>query len=186
VTRALTGTVLAIATSWVLATPASAEVTRSTTGYASVFLTHETAGEVDVFVPFDVFAPEGIDAFGRGEVFVQGFECTTEDSVPATVDGLSSATAGGTLDLVCSSPEREVTGHAEIDLVWTADGPVERTTTAGRFSPCVTHLQVRHAAVTGSMTIVIPDLGVGVVVTPPGDDDDSIRQEHSLCHPSRG
>ena len=91
--RALTGMVLAIATSWVLATPASAEVTRSSTGYASVFLTHGTAGEVDVFVPFDVFAPEGIDAFGRGEVFVQGYECTTEDSVPATVSGLSSATA---------------------------------------------------------------------------------------------
>ena len=33
--------------------------------------------------------------------------------------------------------------------------------------------------------IVIPDLGVDITATSPGDDDDSVRQERSLCHPSR-
>ena len=183
--RGLTVLLLAGATIWAAAGPAAAGVTRSTLGLASVFLTNPDPAGPEILVPFDVFAPEGVDAFGRGEIFVLGFECVTEDAVPATVDGLASASAQGELAYVCNSPTDSVTGTATVDLAWIADGRTRRVTTAGPFSPCVTHLQIRHATVTGSVHILIPDLGVDVTATSPGDDDDSVRQERSLCHPSR-
>jgi hypothetical protein len=152
-------------------------------GYASVFLTG-----ADVFVAFDVFSPEGQDPFGKGEFFVLGYDCLTEEQVPATVDGLESATAGGTLALTCGYHGEgvppgppEVSGTAIVELVWAGEGAVTEQDLGGPGSSCVGRLQVRSARVSGSVHLEVPALGVDVVATPPGDDDDTIREERSSC-----
>jgi hypothetical protein len=68
-------------------------------GYASVFLTG-----TDVFIPFDVFAPPDQEPFGKGEFFVLGYDCLTEEQVPATVVDLDSAAAAGTLSTTWGYP----------------------------------------------------------------------------------
>jgi hypothetical protein len=65
------------------AAPPDSGASRSTAGYAFTFL-----GSSDVFMPFDVFTPSGTDPFGVAEIYVQGYECFLQNTVPATVEGL--------------------------------------------------------------------------------------------------
>lgn len=167
-------------------------VSRSTAGYAFTFL-----GSSDVFVPFDVFAPSGADAFGIAEIYVNGYECFAQNTVPATVDGLTSATAKGDMALECSlhiGPDDPpppagvpltVQGSAQVDLAWSGEGQVERITVAGRYATCVARMQVRHAVVTGQVRVTIPDLGIDQSAVTLGDDDDSLRYEEVVCPPER-
>lgn len=163
---------------------AAAPPTASVLGSAGVFLTNPDPAGPETFVPFDVFAPPGEAAFGGGEVFVLGYECLTEQRVPATVSGLDSATAAGTYAFTCGSPTAPpegIPGEAVVDLVWTGEGTVRRTTSVDRERLCVVRSAARHARVTGSVRVTVPALGVDVTVTAPGDDDDAIREEKSLC-----
>lgn len=150
-----------------------------TAGYASAFLgAGGASGSDDVFVHASVWAPPGEAAFANGEFFVLGYDCLTEESVPATVDGLDSASARGSLALTCGShtQEGEVTGTAELDLSWTGHGPVRRQTVAGAESSCSEDLSDRHAVVTGEVHLVVPALGYDGVAVSLGDDDDSISE----------
>jgi hypothetical protein len=181
------------------AAPSDRGVTRSATGYADVFLDTSEQAPHSAFVDLTVFAPEDVPAFGRGEVFVSGYDCQPAEvdgevsSVAGTVDGTTAASADGTLMLICDyhvGPDEvdpglpSVTATATFDLEWTADGPVDRHVLAGPASTCVSFLEVRPAAVTGSVQIVVPDLDVSVVATPVGDSN-ALRQEQSICRPAR-
>ncbi|MGY1665583.1 hypothetical protein [Geodermatophilus sp. SYSU D00696] len=154
------------------------------TGYASAFLgAGGTSGSDDVFVHLTVFAPPGTDAFGNGEFFVLGWDCLTEQTVPAAVDGLDSATARGELALTCGSHTHpgEVTGTAVVDLTWTAEGPVAEHTVTGPGGTCPERLTDRHAVVTGQVRLVVPDLGYDGVAVSLADDDDSVSRGVPAC-----
>jgi hypothetical protein len=163
-TRALTTGALAAAVVWAGAGTAAAAPpgdhwpTRTTTGYASAVLTGTTTPGMAVF--FDAYAPDRTEPFGGLEVFVAGYECLTEDRVPATIDGLESATAAGELAFVCGSPEGEVTGSATVDLTWTGEGDVRHYVLAGPGFPCISFGRERQADVTGSVRVVIPELRI--------------------------
>ncbi|MGY1813668.1 hypothetical protein [Blastococcus sp. SYSU D00820] len=165
--------------------PAAEPPADPTTGYASAFLgAGGASGSEDLFVHLTVFdLPDG-DGFGNGEFFVRGWDCLTDQTVPATVDGEDSATARGELALTCGSHTApgEVTGTAVVDLTWTADGaPVEHVLHAPDGS-CETRTD-RHAAVTGQVRVVVPQLGYDGIATSLADDDDSVGRGEPGCDP---
>ena len=155
-----------------------------TAGYASAFLgAGGASGSDDVFVHLTVWAPLGEEPFANGEFFVLGWDCLTDQRVPATVDGLDSATARGELALTCGShtAEGEVTGTAVLDLTWTAEGPVEQYTIDHPDGSCAEAISERHALVRGEIHLVIPALDYDGVATSLADDDDSVSQGDSDC-----
>jgi hypothetical protein len=157
---------------------------QGTAGYASAFLgAGGASGSDDAFVHVSVWAPPDAEPFANGEFFVLGYDCLTEETVPAAVDGLGTASAGGELPLTCGSHthEGEITGTAVLDLTWTAQGPVEQHTVESTDGSCAEDLSVRHAVVTGQVHLVLPALGYDGVATPLGDDDDSISQGVPAC-----
>ncbi len=183
ISRALTTGALAAAVVWAGAGTAAAAPgdhwpTRTTTGSASAVLTGTTTPGMAVF--FDAFAPDRTEPFGGLEVFVAGYECLTEDRVPATIDGLESATAAGELAFVCGSPEGEATGSATVDLTWTGEGGVQYSAFAGEGSPCASFARDRQAEVTGSVRVVIPGLGIDES-TVPADDSGRLASVTSIC-----
>ena len=169
-------------------TPPDGAPSRSTSGYAFAFL-----GSSDVFLPFDVFAPSGTAAFGTAEIYVQDYECFAQNTVAATVDELTTATARGQMALQCYLHAEEpapdvplsVQGTAHVDLTWTGEGAVQRSALAGRDSTCVAQLQVRHAVVTGQVRVVIPQLDIDQSAITLADDDDSLRYEEAVCPPQQ-
>jgi hypothetical protein len=183
VTRAVTTGALAAAVVWAgagtaTAAPSDHWPTRTTTGSASAVLTGTATPGMAVF--FDAYAPDRTEPFGGLEVFVAGYECLTEDRVPATIDGLESATAAGELTFVCGSPAGEVTGSATVDLTWTGVGDVRRYVVAGAGSPCISFGRERHAEVTGSVQVVIPALGIDESAIPE-DDFSRLTSVTSIC-----
>ncbi|MGY1783391.1 hypothetical protein [Geodermatophilus sp. SYSU D00698] len=154
------------------------------TGYASAFLgAGGDSGSDDLFVHVTVFDPPDADAFGNGEFFVLGWDCLTEQRVPATVAGLDSATARGELALTCGSHTQpgEVTGTAVVDLTWTAEGPGHEYTLDSPDGACRELLTDRHAVVTGQVRVVVPDLGYDGVAVTLADDDDSLARGVPAC-----
>lgn len=128
---------------------------------------------------FTVYAPAGVSPFGRGEVFLGGYECLTEDSVPARVTRLHSAGATGWLAYDCTSEAGTVRGYAVVHLHWTGHGETtvqSWTDEAG----CVITLQVRPARVSGGMVVLVPGVG-SAVLTLNAEDDADIRQERTDC-----
>jgi hypothetical protein len=128
---------------------------------------------------FSVYAPAGVPTFGRGEVFIGGYECTTAGAVPAQVTGLDSARAIGWLLYDCGSVEGTVRGRAMVHLRWTGRGEVTEqswTDEAG----CVVTVQVRPADVAGGMPVVVPGVG-SAVLTLNAPDDADLRQERTTC-----
>jgi hypothetical protein len=79
--------------------PSDPGPSRSTTGSAAAVLSSESG--LTVFL--DAFAPPSEASFARLEIFVVGFECVTEESIPAELDDLESASAEGELILTCGS-----------------------------------------------------------------------------------
>ena len=155
-----------------------------TAGYASAFLgAGGASGSDDVFVHASVWAPPGEEPFANGEFFVLGYDCLTEQTVPATVDGLESATARGELALTCGShtAEGEVTGTAVLDLTWTAEGEVRQHTIENPDGTCAEEISERHAVVRGEVHLVIPELDYDGVATSLADDDDSVSRGVSPC-----
>jgi hypothetical protein len=194
-TRALTVLAAATAVSWAgagaaTAAPSEPGIIRSSYDYASVFIV-----EGDVFSDFNVYAPPGQQPFARGEFSVLGYDCFPDNDVAAEIDPLTSATAAGTLHVTCywhgdwedpNAPEVLMAeGTVSVDLTWSAEGRVTRMTTAGPYTECVGHLQIRHATVTGGVQVVIPDLGFDQFATAPGDNDDTLRHEEMICRPQR-
>ncbi|MGY1734205.1 hypothetical protein ACI798_22080 [Geodermatophilus sp. SYSU D01045] len=154
------------------------------TGYASAFLgAGGESGSDDVFVHVTVFDPPDADAFGNGEFFVLGWDCLTEERVPATVAGLDSATARGELALTCGSHTAagEVTGTAVVDLTWTAEGPGHEYALDSPDGACRELLTDRHAVVTGQVRVVVPGLGYDGVAVSLADDDDSVSRGVPAC-----
>ena len=186
--RSVTTGALAAAMAWAgtgtaaAAPPEDRGPERTATSYATAVL---TGTETDMAVFFDVYAPEGDPAFGILEVFVDGYECLTEDRVAATVDGLESATAAGTLDLVCGSPDGEYAGTATVvDLRWIGEGEIERYTVAGRIFSCSGFGEQRRADVTGSVTVEIPGLGIDES-TAADDTYSRLTYVEGICPPGR-
>jgi hypothetical protein len=165
--------------------PTSQEpVDDGSTGYASAFLgAGGASGSDDVFAHVTVWAPSGQDAFANGEFFVLGYDCLTEQTVPATVAGIDSATARGELALTCGSHQADgaVTGTAVIDLVWTAEGPVRAHSVSNSAGTCTEEISDRHAVVAGTVHLVVPALGYDGVAVSLGDDDDSVSRGLSDC-----
>ena len=103
--------------------------------------------------------------------------------MPATVDGLESASARGELALTCGShtAEGEVTGTAVLDLTWTADGEVRQHTVENPDGSCAEEISERHAVVSGEIHLVIPELDYDGVARSLADDDDSVSQGVPDC-----
>ncbi|MCZ2819681.1 hypothetical protein O2V63_04995 [Modestobacter sp. VKM Ac-2977] len=106
----------------------------SAIGYATALLYGENrTGEGGAESLFEAYAPAGVPAFARGEVFIGGYECLTEGSVPAQVTGLESARATGWLRYDCGSAEGTVRGYAVVHLTSGRNGsPADRTAPGGR------------------------------------------------------
>lgn len=147
-----------------------------------------TSGSDDVFGDVRVWAPAGVAAFGNGEFFVRGYDCLTEDTVRARVDGLRSATAHGRLALDCwlhdapgyGDPRPEhVTGVAIVTLRWTGTGPVTYRTL--RDPACTYRFADRHADVTGTVVVRLPAIGFRATATPLDADSDHLTRERAWC-----
>lgn len=149
-------------------------------GYATALLYGENrTGEGGAESLFQAYAPAGVPAFARGEVFIGGYECLTEGSVPAQVSGLESARATGRLSYECGSVAGTVRGYAVVHLRWTGQGEVaERSWTDD--AGCTVTLRVRPAEVAGGMLAVVPGVG-SAVLTLNAEDDADIRQERVTC-----
>ena len=186
-TRTLTTAALTAALAWTCAGAASAAPpegigpTRSTDGFAFAILA--SAGEPGLGIFLEVFDPRAQPAFAGLDVFFGSYECQTDAPVPASLDGTESASVAGTLLLTCGGPGvPEVTGYAEIDVRWTGEGRIRRSTVAGpQF--CVSRTETRAAEVTGTVRLVIDALDVDLVMTPVYGE---LQQTRSLCPPSRG
>lgn len=179
-TRAGTTVLLLTALLGTGAGPAAAAEDDSGFGYATALLygpVHPGGGGAESL--FGVYDPPDVPAFGRGEVFVGGYECLTEDAVPARVRGLESARATGMLDYECGSAAGTLHGTAVLHLRWTGRGEVSEhswTDEAG----CVVTLRVRPADVAGGMLVVVPGVGVAHLTLNAADDAD-LRQERTAC-----
>jgi hypothetical protein len=179
-----TAALLLVGTGTAAASPAGTApgtgTTEGTIGYANALLYGENrTGGGGVESMFSAYAPAGVPAFARGEVFIGGYECLTEDSVPARVDGLESARATGRLRYECGSPEGTVRGYAAVHLRWTGQGEVVEHSWADE-EGCTITLQVRPARVTGAMLAVVPGVG-SATLTLNAEDDADIRQERRTC-----
>jgi hypothetical protein len=141
----------------------------------------EPASGVTVFL--DAFAPPEEPSFAGLEIFVAGYECLTEDAIPAELDRLDSGSAEGELTLTCGSEQGQVTAHAEVDVVWEGTGRTTLTTLAGPGRPCVVHIRTREAAVTGTVEVEIPELGIEETAVP---EFGELRVATELCPPGRG
>jgi hypothetical protein len=140
----------------------------------------EPASGVTVFL--DAFAPPEEPSFAGLEIFVSGYECLTEESVPAELDGLDSASAEGELTLTCGSPQGEVTAYAEVDVAWEGTGRTTRTALAGPGRPCLVKIRTREATVTGTVKVEIPELGIEETAVP---EFGELRVATELCPPGR-
>ena len=178
VTGALTAALLVLGAGTAAATPGAGP--GAGIGYANALLYGPVfAGAGGAESLFSAYHPAGVPGFARGEVFIGGYECTTEGSVPAEVTQLESARAAGPLVYDCASPEGSVRGHALVHLTWTGRGEVTEhswTDDAG----CRVVLQVRAADVTGGMLVVVPGAGVAVLRLNSAEDAD-LRQERTVC-----
>jgi hypothetical protein len=185
--RVLTAGALAAALAWggtgtaIAAPPEGTGPVRSTDG--SAFAVLSTSAEPELGIILDVFDPQDQPAFAGLDVFFGAYECQTDAPIPATLDGVDSASAAGTLSVTCGGVGvPEVTGYAEVDVQWTGEGRISRSTVAGpQF--CVSRTQAREAEVTGTVRLVIEALGVDVVTTP---EFGELRLTRSICPPSRG
>ncbi len=189
--RALTVAAVAAGLAWTGAGTAAAGpptgggVTVTNDDYGLAALSSAEVPGLTVFL--DVFAPGDRSPFADLEVFVAGYECVTgeEDSIPATVQALESASAAGTLPLTCSSPTGEVTGEAVVqDVVWDGEGPLRsEVIRPGPGVRCVLFVVAREATVTGTVQVTIPDLGIDAEAT---GERGELRHVTGICPPARG
>jgi hypothetical protein len=161
------------------ARPSDPGPSRSTTGSAMAVLSEEPSG-LTVFL--DAFTPPGEPSFARLEIFVAGHECLTENSIPATLDGLESASAEGRLTLTCGSAQGDVTAVADVDVAWEGAGRTTRTTLAGPGRNCVVKIRTREATVTGTVEVSVPELGIEETAAP---EVGELRLATELCPPLR-
>jgi hypothetical protein len=159
--------------------PSDPGPSRSTTESAMAVLSEPTSG-VTVFL--DAFTPPSEPSFARLEVFVAGYECLTEDSIAADLDGLTSAFAGGELTLTCGSAQGDVTAFAAVDVDWLGAGRITRTTLAGRGRDCLVTIRTRGATVEGTIEVTVPELGIEETARP---EFGELRLSTDLCPPRR-
>ncbi len=184
-TRTLVVGALAASLAWsgagtaTAARPSDPGPSRFTTGSAMAVLSEPSSG-VSVFL--DAFTPPGKASFARLEVFVAGYECTTEHSIPADLDGLESASGEGRLTLTCGSAQGDVTAFADVDVAWQGTGRVTRTTLAGSGQDCIVKIRTREATVTGTVEVRVPELGIVQTAVP---DFGELRLATELCPPRR-
>ena len=165
--------------------PAAAGVQPSTSYSASAFVgSGGASGSDEVFADVTVWKPSGTAAFANGEFFVLGYDCTTEDTTRAGVDGLRSAWAKGRLSLDCwqhggGYGPQHVTGTAVLHLRWTGTGEVTHRTL--RYPDCTYRFADRHAEVTGWVKIVLPGIGFRARATSLDSEFDHITRERAYC-----
>ena len=165
--------------------PAAAGVRPSTSYFASAFVgSGGASGSEDVFADVTVWKPSGTPAFANGEFFVRGYDCTTEDTTRAGVDGLRSAWAKGRLSLDCWKHDggdgpQHVTGTAVLHLRWTGTGEVTHRTL--RNPDCTYRFADRHAEVTGRVKIVLPEIDFRARATSLDAESDHITRERAYC-----
>ncbi|TQN43868.1 hypothetical protein FHU33_3337 [Blastococcus colisei] len=172
------------------AVPAAA-ATEERIGFASTGLdgTDQRTGRT-LHSAFEIFDPPAEQPFGVTDFFVGGavagggegivYECTTEDRVPAQLDGLDSAFAVGVLRVDCASPVGlpDRSGYALVGLFWRGRGPVEHH--VFERETCTEYLDVRRARVTGRVVLVVP----GVALAPLANEDpaeNDLRQQRIVC-----
>jgi hypothetical protein len=188
--RILTALLMAMAVGWAVAGPVAAAPVHAATeeriDYASGTLdgTDPRSGR-SVHGVFTVFAPSGEEPFGTTDFFVGGdsgiaYECVTEQRVRAGIHALEDAFAAGVLRMECNSPVGlpARTGYALVGLHWQGEGPVEPL--VFERPPCTEYLDIRHAAVTGGVLLVVP--GVAVTEVRPHDHPaDELRKQVIVC-----
>jgi hypothetical protein len=182
---------LLVATCGVLASGPAAAASEVRIGFASSGLdgTDPRNGRTLHSSP-EVFDPPDERPFGVADVFVGGqlpdggegivYECTTEDRVPARLDGLESARAAGLLRLECSSPVGlpARSGYAAVSMTWRGTGAVEQH--VFDHGDCTEYMDVRSARLTGGMRLVVPGVAVGRLVnTDPAEN--SLREQRMVC-----
>lgn len=165
-----------------LASPSGAAAPSVTT-YGSASTTIAAAdGETFFYV-------DGFDLTGAGvgvvEVLGASLECVLpETGTPAafTAVGTTSASMTGTLDVECwdFTAQRGVPATVVVDLKWTATGPATRTPLSSPRSGCTGMRVTAPAAVTGSVQLTAPGLGLDVEGVP-GDRPAEIVQTVSRC-----
>lgn len=165
--------------------PAGGGVTVTNDDYALAALPSAEVPGMTVFL--DVFATEDRAPFADLEVFVGEYECVTgeEDSIPATMATLESATAAGTLPLTCgSSTADEVTGTAVVEeVVWDGEGPLRyEVIPPGPGVRCLLVVVAREAAVKGTVHVTIPDLGIDAEAS---GERGELRHVTGICPPAR-
>jgi hypothetical protein len=164
---------------------------RTVTDYATAVL---RTGDDGVRVLASVVVERGAAPVADVDVYVQGYECSTDDTVTATIVELASATAIGVLDLTCTylvdpenppeEPVPDVTGTAYVDLEWAGTGEATRVRLHATTDHCVGRILERQAIVSGGVRVVVPELGVDALATTPADDQDSdLRYEAVVCPP---
>lgn len=164
---------------------------RTVTDYATTVLSAE---KDDVRVFAYIQAERGSAPVPAVDVYVQGYACSTDDPVTATIEELASATALGTLDLTCTyivdpenppeGPIPDVTGTAYVDLAWTGTGTATRIKLHATTDHCVGRILDRQAVVSGGVRVVVPALEVDVLATSAPDNPDSdLRYEAVVCPP---
>jgi hypothetical protein len=188
--RILTALVAATAVGWAVAGPAAAAPAAAATeeriDFASATLDGTDPGSGrTVHGVLSVFDPPGEDPFATTDFFVGAesgiaYECITDQRVPARMAALRYAGAAGVLRMECNSPVGLPTrsGYALVGVHWRGEGPVESL--VFQREPCTEHLDIRHAAVTGGVQLVVP--GVAVTEVMPHDHPaDELRTQVIVC-----
>jgi hypothetical protein len=122
----------------------------TTTGSADAF---PLVGGAGVFL--SAYDPDGEAAFAVPEVFAGGYECGTEERLPARFRGLGSVSTTGTVEVTCWGAELpDVTGTVTVDVAWRGRGPV--TAQPPVPSECDLRVLLRAAEVTGTVTLEVP------------------------------
>ena len=150
----------------------------------------------DLLVLTGIFAEAGSAIEAYVDIYVDGYHCASDDPLDAAITELESASLEGTLDLTCRfvvDPENppedpvpgDVRGTAVVGLTWDAVGDRERLPRTGNRDHCVGRFVERHAAVSGDVRVVIPELGIDESATAQADSPDSaLRHQRVVCPPA--
>jgi hypothetical protein len=158
------------------APPAGRGTENTTTGSATAF---PLVGGAGVFL--NAYDPDGEAPFTVPEVFAGGYECFTDERLPADFRGLGSVRTAGTVGVTCSGDRvPDVTGSLTVDVGWRGRGPATEQPEPPFPTGCDLRVLIRQADVTGSIALEIPALGIDAttdLVGVPGD----IRMALSNC-----
>jgi hypothetical protein len=185
-----TGALAAAMASAGAGTAAAAPPERSTSAYATTFLSGKGFTAIVTLTE-----TKGIDPVADIDIFVDGYRCEPVDPVAFTLETLESASVvAEDVELNCvfegdgDGPGEQpppVTGTADIDLTFLGVGEVERIPLNGRLDHCVGRFLERDASVEGRVTVDFDGETSQLVVNADSSSDTALRYTHTVCPPGR-